>query len=164
MSYNFSEAHILRVTSITTQAGFEGADALTAGDLAYIGLMRQESGYTIEPEQEEKSSVSDDLVLTWKLNVNLECLTTLDQAARDALDGKMVSLLVVSPDFLSVDESGQITISGTSPTGTLLAPVRLHIKEEEKFGTGKVTPIVLTGGLTKMSKSQLRKSVTLSQS
>ncbi len=160
--YNYLEAHIFRVTTITSQAEYEAASALTAADLDYIGLCRQESGYKIDKEEQDKSSINEDLVLSQKLTINLEVLTQMDATARANIDGKRVALLFADPSGVDVDDAGNITITGT-PTAKLLSPTRLYIAEDEKFGTGKVSAIVITGENIKSNKDKLRKDVSLSQ-
>lgn len=163
MDFNYLEAHIFRVTSVLTPAQFELASQIPATELAYIGIMQQETGYMIEPEHKDKSTVSDDKVLSYKLTANLNCLVKLDTAAKALLDGKNVALLFASPDNVTVNADGsQITISGT-PQATLLTPLKLYIKEDNKYGSGKVAPVNISGDTIKETKAELHKTVTLRQ-
>lgn len=160
MAYNYVDQWVFLAETINSDAEFDACSTLTDAQLTYIGILKQETGYKVSKEEVERSSTSLELVLTQKLEIDLMVLTTMDATLRAKIDGVVESLVIVDSDDVTVSGS-TITISGT-PSGVLLVPCSLYIEDDIKMGTGKVSPIRITGSTIKQAKADLYKTITLS--
>lgn len=164
MSYNYKEAYVCYVDT-DPQTAFAAGEVAKA-NAKLIGVMRQESGFKLSPDEKEKTSTSEDRVLSWKIEIDAQALTALSDTVRTAIDGKKVSLLFVDAEGVYVPDDavnlGSVgVVLPASPVGVMTVPMPLFIEEDEKYGTGKVQPIMITGSLTKPSKDELRKTVDI---
>lgn len=164
MPYNYKEAYICYVDN-DPMTKFVAGEAAKA-DCKLIGVTRQESGFKLSKDEVEKTSASEERVLTWKGEVDVKVLTALGDTIRAAIDGKKVSLLFVNAEGVYVPDDavnlGSVGVTlPASPTGVMLVPMPLFIEEDEKYGTGKVQTVVISGTITKPSKDGIRKNVNI---
>lgn len=162
MSYNYKEAYVCYVDT-DPQTAFAAGEVLKA-DCKLIGVCRQESGFKLTKEEQAKTSTTEDRVLSYKCEIDVQVLTALSETIRTAIDGKKVSLLFVDAEGVYVPDDavnlGSVGVTlPVSPTGVMTAPMPLFIEEDEKYGTGKVQAIIISGSLTKPTKDELRKTV-----
>lgn len=149
------------------------AAAFAAGEcdpeeIEFVGIIASGTPFTIQQNQNRRSSSGDDLILTWILNLNIEILTTLTTQQRNALDGTRASVVIIPSDGVDIDPATLDDLGDADPAGlanitgmTILAPTLINITEETEFGTGEVQPITLTGSQVGGSKADLRKPLVL---
>lgn len=160
MNSNYSEAYILEAEGISSPELFELLNELPAARLKPIGIMRQESGYRLEPDQEDRNSLGEEMVLSWRLEIELECLTALQEADINALESGLKCLVMVKPEYAVVEGSSVLLTQGTVPAQALV-PTSLKVQEEVKLGGGKVSAIKITGSRSRADKNSLRKEINL---
>lgn len=164
MSYNYKEAYVCYVDT-DPQTAFAAGEVAKA-NAKLIGICRQESGFKLNKDEQEKTSTSEDRVLSYKCEIDVQALTALGETVRGAIDGKKVSLLFVDAEGVYVPDDavnlGSVgVVLPASPIGVMTCPMPLFIEEDEKYGTGKVQPIMITGSLTKPTKDELRKTIDI---
>lgn len=166
--YNYLDAFVFMVD--TDPATAFAAGAVDDANCKYLGIVKQEAGYKISKDETDKASTGRELVLSWKLELKAEILSSLDETQKQSIDGKTVSLLFLPIDGVTIpDDAVPLTtnletvgvVLPATPTGKMLAPLTVYIEEDEKYGTGKVAPIVLTGEKSDSNKDELRKTVTI---
>lgn len=166
--YNYLQAYVLYIDNEPATA-FD-AGAVDDADCKYLGVIKEGAGYKLSKDEKLNESTGSELVLSWKNEVQAEILTKLTDADKAAIDGKTASLLFLPIDGVTIPDdatplttnlnsSGVVLPSGAS--GTMTAPMKLNIEEDEKYGSGKVSPITLKGELSAASKDKLRKTVTI---
>ncbi len=164
MSYNYKEAYVCYVDA-NPQTAFAVGEVAKA-NAKLIGICRQESGFKLTPDEREKTSTSEDRVLSYKIEIDVQVLTALSETIRAAVDGKKVSLMFVDAEGVYVPDDavnlGSVgVVLPVKPVGVMTAPLPLFIEENEKYGTGKVQSVMITGSMTKPSKDELRKTVDI---
>lgn len=161
MDFNYRNAYIGVVTGQAAVTAFAEGEVLKS-DVKVIGVASSESGYKIDKEQVQKSSTGEELVLTWKLEINLPVLTAMSAVQKALVDGQRVAVVFIPSEAVSLDYEDEDLSDVTLPgglEGIILTPVRTWITEDEQFGSGEVRPIVITGEQTGRNKNELRKAI-----
>lgn len=173
MSYNFRNAFVCFWPEAPLQLTL--VDSVPVDELKVLGIVRADGGYKVSADQKDMSSTNKKLVLTEKLEVNLEILTALaptDTFLND-VDGKATCLVFVDsdpfPDLDTVNTSTEyktlhdlLTAAGyalpENVTATVLTPkLTTEVREDVKYGSGKVVPYVIAGDYVARTKAELRK-------
>lgn len=152
----------------TPKAVWASTDPLPL-NLLFAGLASSETGYTITPEQQVRSSHGQDHVLSWKLELNIPLLGVSlgSSTAREALegDGLLCSVVFVPADDLDIDMSAPPTqfdeLPDISPLSglevTQLAPMRVYMQTDKQYGSNEIRPVTLTGTAIGRHKSDLHR-------
>lgn len=162
MSFNYQNAYIGLITD--TPAAIFAAGECAPAAIKLIGITSSESTYTLNPEQQQRSSYGENYVLTWKLDISLPVLTKLTSQQRGQIDGKRGCVVIIPSDGIDLDanvpdavENADQAVLDAISGMVILAPCRLWITEDEQFGTGEVQPITITGEQIAETKDDLRK-------
>lgn len=166
--YNYLEAHVLYIDNDPATA-FENGQVDDV-DCKYLGVVKEGAGFKLSKDEKTNASTAREVVLSWKLELESEILTKLSADDKAAIDGKTASLLFLPIDGVTIpDDAVPLTtnlgstgvVLPSNPSGIMTAPMTLFIEEDEKYGTGKVSPITLKGEKTAGSKAKLRKTVNI---
>lgn len=150
-------------TNVTTAATFTSTSALTTSDATWIGVCKSESGYTIEKSVTEKDSLGNTRNIKRKLTIDMDFMTAIASAAKTALDGNNVALLLVNEDDATVDEGAGTFTLGTAADAILLYPAELEVMDDIKLGAD-VGLTKITGEAEKATKAELFKTISISNS
>jgi len=166
--YNYLDAYVFMIDE-TPESKFT-AGSVDDADCKYLGVCKSDSGFKLSQEETVKDSASNDIVLSYKLEINVEALTALTDAQKAQIDGVTASLLFLPTSGVTIP-SGAAPLTTTlatsgvvlpaTPSGTMLRPCVLKIEEDQKYGSGKVSAIVIKGEKIAQTKAELRKTATI---
>jgi hypothetical protein len=139
-------------------------DKITTADLPQIkvmGVLDNESGYSIEPDQVVVNSLGHEVVATYKLSIDLNVQSVLTETQIEEIENNLLSIVLlpekvkIPKEALDLSSSGITGFAGSK--AIVFAPLQLKVKEAVKIGAGKINPLVLTGMFIETSKEKLKK-------
>ena len=170
MEYPQENAYVF-LDVASPKAKFAQADPLLMTQL-FLGLCNSETGYTISPEQQLRSSHGQEHVLSWKLELNLQVLAFGAQfngptTEAEALHGPglLANVVFVPADQFDLDLENPPVLIDEIPDAsvlsgmevTQLAPMRIYLETSKQYGRAEVQPVTLSGSAIARHKNQLHR-------
>jgi len=145
------------------------ATLLTADKLKLIGVCKSDSGFKVPADQVDKASHGDEIVLSYKSELDIKMLTKFQPATKTLVESQKVCVVFLEPKFWTVSQEDIIDNidlaainSKLTPFGyVILAPQQLRIEDEYKFGSGKVTEVTIKSTLVAETKAELYKELSI---
>jgi hypothetical protein len=167
--FNTQNAFVAIVTDDMDAVYANPAQQIAPDKLKLIGICKSDSGFKITENEVVTSTDNENTVLSYKSEVDLKLLTKLNPAVKNIFESQKVDLVFLDPKFWNISQDDLIdnidltlAHNRVSPfSHVILAPQKIRIEDEYKFGSGKVTELTLKNTLIAETKAELFKELSV---